>query len=247
MTLSVKVRFEVLKRDRYTCSYCGKHPPEVLLEVDHIHPVAAGGTDDLENLTTACLDCNRGKGARLLEEGIAPVVNRGAIEEMRERVEQAQAYMELLGSMRSITDEQLWRVKEAWARTYGAAVEERSDGSYWTFANYGYFPEDRSIRSFLRKLTLDQVLEAVDITASRIRNPSMDAVRYFYGVCHRSIREGREPLTQQTPDHEEALADGRSWGVESERRRLGSILTHYQEHGYATLEEAVTALWPEDD
>ena len=71
MSLSVRVRFEVFKRDRFTCSYCGKSPPNVLLEVDHVIPRAAGGSDDIENLTTSCQDCNRGKSAGLLAEGSA--------------------------------------------------------------------------------------------------------------------------------------------------------------------------------
>ena len=89
MTLSVKTRFEVFKRDRFTCQYCGKHPPDVLLEADHITPRAAGGSDAIENLTTACTDCNRGKGARMLEEGTAPAISGSAIAEMQERIEQA--------------------------------------------------------------------------------------------------------------------------------------------------------------
>lgn len=53
------IRFQVFKRDRFTCQYCGRSGVE--LEVDHIQPVANGGTNDLDNLITACKDCNRGK------------------------------------------------------------------------------------------------------------------------------------------------------------------------------------------
>jgi len=69
-TLSKKLRFEVFKRDDFTCQYCGVQPPKVVLEVDHIHPVAEGGTDDQENLITACDKCNRGKGKRMLGDKI---------------------------------------------------------------------------------------------------------------------------------------------------------------------------------
>lgn len=124
MTLSVKTRFEVFKRDRYTCQYCGKHPPDVLLEADHIVPRAAGGSDDLTNLTTACTDCNRGKGARLLEEGTGPAVNPAALAEMQERIDQAKAYMEMLGSLEQITSEQVWRVNDAWAENGYESLED---------------------------------------------------------------------------------------------------------------------------
>ena len=62
-SLSARTRYEVLTRDGYRCTYCGAPAPEVRLHVDHIVPVAAGGTDELENLVTACADCNQGKGA----------------------------------------------------------------------------------------------------------------------------------------------------------------------------------------
>jgi hypothetical protein len=58
-----RVRFEVFKRDMHTCVYCGRKSPDVVLHVDHVIPVAKGGTNDLSNLVTACEDCNRGKGA----------------------------------------------------------------------------------------------------------------------------------------------------------------------------------------
>ncbi|MCK4815985.1 HNH endonuclease, partial [bacterium] len=52
----------------FTCQYCGKSSPRVVLEVDHIIPINKGGENNLENLTTSCFDCNRGKGKNLLEE-----------------------------------------------------------------------------------------------------------------------------------------------------------------------------------
>lgn len=66
MPLSKRVRFETLKRDGFTCQYCGKKPPEVILHIDHIVARVDGGTDDLENLITSCADCNLGKGVTRL-------------------------------------------------------------------------------------------------------------------------------------------------------------------------------------
>lgn len=58
-----RLRFEVLQRDGFRCQYCGAPASKIELHVDHIHPVAAGGTNDPLNLITACIDCNAGKGA----------------------------------------------------------------------------------------------------------------------------------------------------------------------------------------
>jgi hypothetical protein len=66
MSISKRIRFEIFKRDGFACRYCGSHPPDVLLEVDHLHPISAGGSNDEMNLITSCMDCNRGKSAKLL-------------------------------------------------------------------------------------------------------------------------------------------------------------------------------------
>jgi HNH endonuclease len=42
---------------------CGRDRSEVALEVDHVIPVAEGGTDELHNLATLCRPCNNGKSS----------------------------------------------------------------------------------------------------------------------------------------------------------------------------------------
>lgn len=195
MKLSVRTRMEVLKRDRFTCAYCGNHPPNVLLEVDHIVPRAAGGSDEMENLVTACWDCNRGKADRLLEEGVAPAMQPAALEAMAERLEQAKAYMELLNGLQAVTDNMVWRVLERWAHAWKAPLVESDDGttSYqFPQDSGGQFPDRASIRKFLDTLSLEEVLHAVDETAAR-RNadrywPNEYACRYFYAICWRRIK-----------------------------------------------------------
>jgi len=65
------LRFEILKRDAFSCRYCGARAKNgAVLQVDHVKPKAAGGTDEPTNLTTACADCNSGKAVRKLSEAI---------------------------------------------------------------------------------------------------------------------------------------------------------------------------------
>lgn len=55
---------DVFLTDGYQCVYCKSvGTPENPLEVDHIIPVARGGTNDPGNLQTLCRSCNRAKGA----------------------------------------------------------------------------------------------------------------------------------------------------------------------------------------
>ncbi len=64
-SLSAKLRFQILKRDNFTCTYCGKSREHdgVVLHVDHKTSLKDGGTDDPGNLVTSCNTCNFGKGA----------------------------------------------------------------------------------------------------------------------------------------------------------------------------------------
>ena len=47
--------------------YCGRSPPEVKLQLDHIFPVSKGGTNKLSNLVPACFECNNGKRDKILK------------------------------------------------------------------------------------------------------------------------------------------------------------------------------------
>lgn len=58
----------ILSRDNYTCTYCGRKMPDVKIECDHIIPLSRGGSNDPENLTAACFECNSSKRGKLLEE-----------------------------------------------------------------------------------------------------------------------------------------------------------------------------------
>ena len=50
-----KVRRAILERDNYQCQKCGSREDP---RVHHITYASNGGTDDLENLTTLCLNCH---------------------------------------------------------------------------------------------------------------------------------------------------------------------------------------------
>jgi len=64
----LKLRIEIFSRDNFTCLCCGRKPPEVKLQIDHIHPKSKGGLDEIKNYQTLCEDCNLGKGDDILEE-----------------------------------------------------------------------------------------------------------------------------------------------------------------------------------
>ena len=61
--IPVSLRFEVLRRDNFTCRYCGRKAPQVELHIDHVIPWKDVKKHDINNLVTSCKDCNLGKGA----------------------------------------------------------------------------------------------------------------------------------------------------------------------------------------
>lgn len=61
---SLRLRWHVLQRDRFTCCSCGATPalnPSVLLHVDHVLAWSKGGETTMANLQTLCSICNLGK------------------------------------------------------------------------------------------------------------------------------------------------------------------------------------------
>ena len=62
--MTPQLREAILRRDNWTCQCCGNsifREPNLLLEVDHIIPVSAGGKTEPSNLQTLCWKCNRSK------------------------------------------------------------------------------------------------------------------------------------------------------------------------------------------
>ncbi len=114
MALTKKVRFEVFKRDKFTCQYCGRSAPDVTLQVDHIHPVSEGGTDDLLNLVTSCFDCNQGKKDRLLSDDSVIQKRKRQLDELQERREQLEMLMEWQQGLMRLDDDILQGLRELW-------------------------------------------------------------------------------------------------------------------------------------
>lgn len=66
-------RRNVFLRDGFVCQYCSVRPPARDLSLDHVVPKSRGGGSTWDNLVTACRDCNRIKGHKLLVEcGMVP-------------------------------------------------------------------------------------------------------------------------------------------------------------------------------
>lgn len=171
--LTKKARFEVFKRDGFVCQYCGNHPPSVILEVDHIEPVSKGGTNLIDNLVTACFDCNRGKAGELLTTAPKTVSEKAAA--IKEAEEQLRAYREILNQKRDREDYDIDELEDFFCATH----------TQFHFSSN--FKE--SIRhNFLPYLSSDQLRFAMSISLERIRGAEK-VLKYFCGVCWRLRRD----------------------------------------------------------
>lgn len=115
-SISKKLRFEVFKRDKFTCVYCGATAPDVLLHIDHIEPVSKGGSNAIENLCCACMSCNQGKSDRKLERSDEAKKSFNQVKETAERMDQLKAVLkwkkEVINSKNKEVDEVIKLLEE---------------------------------------------------------------------------------------------------------------------------------------
>lgn len=167
---SKRLRLEILKRDRFTCLYCGRRPPQVVLHVDHIVAEANGGTDEPPNLTTSCADCNLGKGARPLD-AVLPAVD---YERELLRREQAKELAQFLLEERREHEETADRLLTFWDEIGGDCP--------------GRFRQAvASIICWLKEGLIEVELQALMEEATR----RCGEWRYFCGCCWRTLKRRR--------------------------------------------------------
>lgn len=173
MAVSKRLRFEILRRDNHACTYCGATAPGVKLTVDHVHPVALGGTDDPENLTTACEPCNTGKGS--VPAG-SPLVAQVATDALRWSRAMKIAAEEAARERESM-DSVLKAFSDAWLRF-------RQDGEKIPAPADWYVTVEDVWRA---GLDVDVIVRNVDIAMSRRGLDPESRWRYWCGCCWRQV------------------------------------------------------------
>lgn len=166
-----KIRFEIFKRDGFTCQYCGQSTPAIVLELDHIQPVCKGGDNEEDNLITSCFDCNRGKAGNELNQVIPPLLDK--IPMMKEKEEQLKEYDKLRRSLKRKFRARIKRVEKVFIGYYPSKV----------FTD-DFFP---SVDKFIDLLGLDEVIDNLDKSCSRTQS-SDHALNYFCKMCWNQIK-----------------------------------------------------------
>lgn len=147
------LRFEVFKRDRFTCQYCGKSAPNVVLHIDHIQPVSKDGDNDITNLITACSECNGGKGARELSDDTVMQKQKAQLDELQERRDQLEMMFEWQKGLMDLETVQVEKLSEIY--------QELVPG--WSWNENGI----NLMKKLLKKFGFEEIVECLRISASQ--------------------------------------------------------------------------------
>lgn len=134
--ISKSKRHSVWEKTDGECWYCGSEINPFTFHIDHVVPVAKGGTHHLDNLVPACRPCNMTKGSRDLDylrhklhwkaEGVTPFTD-DQIEYLAEMFgivldsSGYQFWFEMMGQWEQEEDEFAAHVDEEMARMWEEA------------------------------------------------------------------------------------------------------------------------------
>jgi len=177
--LSKGKRFDIFRRDGFTCQYCGQQPPDVVLEVDHILPVVEGGDNDPMNLTTSCRPCNQGKGKKLLDHPPQRPDADLAWLEMQQDIAELRAYQEAK------------KERDALLRALVALLQD----TWQELTAKDWVPKDAVLLRMLVQYSPGTVEDALRVVANRVSSGYLGRsgawCPYMWGVL-RNMAEGTE-------------------------------------------------------
>lgn len=176
MAVTKRVRYEVLRRDNHTCRYCGGTAPDVVLTVDHVTPVALGGSDDPKNLVTACKDCNAGKASTSPDGPLVEDVKRSDFQWAGAIIRVAAARASEIEAQTVYVD----RFDTAWRKWRDYRGDDIERPPNWR----------TSLERFhAAGLPVEEVEKLVRVSCGNDRIARDEVFRYFAGCCWRSVTE----------------------------------------------------------
>ena len=169
-----KLRFEIFKRDGFRCVYCGCTPVQTVLRIDHVIPVAGGGSNKPENLVTSCHDCNAGKGAVALDKKLPkPMLAEADHDHVDQIREFLKVQKEIADARRAVATE-IWR---HWESVVGGMTEDMFNRLIGLTQEWPY----------------DKLIEAINITARKLGATNAEfspykasgQAKYFHGILRK--------------------------------------------------------------
>ncbi|MFC3986507.1 HNH endonuclease [Streptosporangium jomthongense] len=201
MAVSKRLRSEIFRRDNSTCHYCGAKAPDVKITIDHVIPVALGGSDEPSNLVTACEDCNNGKTS---VPPNAATVARVSEDAVRWASAQKQAVAAMAADFQQVLAKRE-RFQQEWNDwTWDDGKKTFGLPSGW---------EDSVDRILQAGLSMELLLECMAVSMRSSSVKVDNKFRYMCGVAWNKVKELRQatagfvgasvPEAPPTKDHRE--------------------------------------------
>ena len=229
-SISKKNRFEVLKRDKFTCKWCGKSPvlgDDVVLEIDHVVPVSKGGDNHILNLVTSCFSCNRGKGANKIDDNMVMAQEKKQMDLLQEKEEQRK---------------EIFR----WHKELKASDAKHNEDVFQYINDkitpYSLNPKGESgITKLTKKYKLNDILKAVDMSADTylrfdkdnelVVESGADFIKKIGGILHNM----NQPIVQRKASYIKGICKNRFNYFDV---RVGSIILNdyikaLKDYGYS--------------
>ena len=234
-SISKKVRFEVLKRDKFTCQWCGKSAvqDDVILEIDHIVPVKEGGDNNILNLVTSCFDCNRGKGATKIDDNTVIAQRKEQLDSLQDKKEQLDLMFKWHQELQGIDTDKNTKVFQY----INDIMTTRSLSS----------KGESDIARLVKKYELNDILKAIDMSADKylrfdrdnelVGDSASEFIKKIGGILHNM----NQPLVQQKASYIKGICRNRFNYFDT---RVGSIiLNNYikalKDFGYSDEQVAI--------
>ncbi|MDD5703209.1 MAG: HNH endonuclease [Dehalococcoidales bacterium] len=187
-----KQRFEVFKKYNFTCQYCGRRTPEAILEIDHIIPKSKGGTDDIENLTASCFECNRGKSGTLLDTILKDKDIHSETLLLAERELQLAEYNYIRKKIREREDHEISSLREHFSTQF----------DYPGYAEREFDKIINIVRDALKFISYVDIMDLIDYSVERTAEDTRGewhntaASKYLMGILRNKIKERKSTATE---------------------------------------------------
>lgn len=188
--ISKKLRFEVFKRDSFSCQYCGASAPDVVLHIDHIHPVSKGGDNDILNLITSCESCNNGKRDILLSDNSMLEKQKQQLDELNEKREQLEMMIAWREELKGFDNDIVCRAAEYFEECINNVATVNENGLV-------------NMKKWVKRFDFELLLEAIDKSVEQYFNvDDYDSVGKAFSMIPRiaNIRK-KEKETGRSESH----------------------------------------------
>ena len=209
--ISPQLRFEVFKRDAFTCQDCGRTTPNVVLYVGYKISPEKGGTTELDNLITRCYECFEEK----------------PLERLSERREQLEMMIEWKNGWKTYKEDSRDHVVEyIHSKIEGYTLKTKAK---------------QNVANALKKYGVPKVLDIIDEAAEKSLkydsedNLIKDSVEEFVNNIHKFLYVDSQPPIRQKMLYVCGICNNRFqyWNRQKGLELLEDYASALRKHGYS--------------